>query len=239
MYLATGHYLWGAMADEKYTVEVVNRVDDAEVKAATANVKNMTDSLKAMMAAMSELTRESKSGGPSALSKWGLSADQAKTMKDTTGAMKSASDAVASFGRATKSMEGIDNIGEAAKRNAKVMTDWRNSITGIKGLTERELSKLSTISQSMNSSADAVAKLTKAYQDQVVAKRALFEIDNKTKNAEAKLALDARRQSETERSNRAKEGLAVEKTASAERIAASVSASTALIESSKMRIAAF
>ena len=220
MYLATGHYLWGAMADEKYTVEVVNRVDDAEVKAATANVKNMTDSLKAMMAAMSELTRESKSGGPSALSKWGLSADQAKTMKDTTGAMKSASDAVTSFGRATKSMEGIDNIGEAAKRNAKVMTDWRNSISGIKGLTERELSKLSTISQAMNSSADAVAKLTKAYQEQVAAKRALFAIDSKTKNAEAKLALDARKQGEVERSNRAKESLAAEKTASAERIAA-------------------
>ena len=211
MYLATGHYLWGAMADEKYTVEVVGRVDDAEIKKATASANDMAAALKTAMAAMAELTRESKSGGPSALSKWGLSPEQAKTMKDTTSAMKSASDAVAAFGRASKSMDGMGNIGDAARVNAKAMVEWRNSLSGIKGLSERELSKLNEIASAMRTSSDAVNTLTKAYQDQLVAKRALYEIEEKSDRAKQKLALDEAKQAETVRANKAKEHIAQQK----------------------------
>lgn len=157
------------MADDKYVLEL--DMDASPLVRGMASIDASTQrtvkSLTSLGVAMKELEARGTGLGRTKNASWmqsyGLTENQAKALTQQVTAMKKASDAAASFGKAASSLKGV-NITASAERQAKAITSMGVAMKSVVTLASSERKELSASITIYNQAAAAARNVASADQ---------------------------------------------------------------------------
>ena len=157
------------MADDKYVFEAA--MDESSfvrgMASIDASVQRTVASLTSLGAAMKQLESRTagmgKTKGASWMQSYALTDKQAEALTQQVTAMKKASDAAASFGKASSALKGVD-ISASANRQAKAITSMGTAMKSIASLSADEIKALQGSIALYNQAAAAARNVASADQ---------------------------------------------------------------------------